>query len=271
MKPAIRLAAALAAFALALPGRALEDVPFVVSPDNVTAAMLQLADVRPEDYVIDLGSGDGRIVILAAKRFGARGLGIEIDPRLIEESRRNARAAGVAARALFREQDLFKTDLSPASVVTMYLLPDVNLQLRPRLLALRPGTRVVSHDWDMGEWEPDKTVVVDVPDKPIGREKTSRVHLWIVPARVQGDWCGTGRQRGTLLRLAQEFQRFRGRFETGATALDFEGRIEGATLRSPRNVNLRLEGDRLRVQAISKTYSPVHGATFARARGGICK
>jgi SAM-dependent methyltransferase len=263
----------LAALMLAasIPAAALEEVPFVVTPDNVTLEMLQLAGVGPDDYVMDLGSGDGRIVILAAKRFGARGLGVEIDPRLIAKSRENARAAGVEGRASFREQDLFATDLSPASVVTMYLLPEVNLHLRPRILTLRPGTRIVSHDWDMGDWKPDKTVVVEAPDKMIGLEKASHVHLWIVPARVQGDWCGTGKERGTLLRVAQEFQRFRARLQKAqGEALDFQGTIEGAALRSPRNATLRAEGEKLRLQAIAKAYAPFHGGTFVRARGPNC-
>ena len=159
------------------------DVPFVVTPDNVTREMLKLADVKEGDFVIDLGSGDGRIVIVAAKLFGARGLGVEIVPDLVEKSRNNARRAGVGDRAEFRVQDLFATDLSQATVITMYLLPEVNLQLRPKLLALKPGTRIVSHDWDMGGWKPDRVVTVDVPDKPIGREKRSRLYLWTVPAR----------------------------------------------------------------------------------------
>jgi SAM-dependent methyltransferase len=167
------------------------DVPFVVTPDNVTIEMLRLADVKPGDYVIDLGSGDGRIVIVAAKRFGARGLGVEIVPSLVEKSRDNARRAGVADRAEFREQDLFATDLSKATVITMYLLPEVNLQLRPKLLALKPGTRIVSHDWDMGDWKPDRVITVDAPDKPIGREKLSRLYLWTVPARSRRR-CDTG-------------------------------------------------------------------------------
>src|SRR5207342_2290340 len=125
---------------------AQDEVPFITTPDKVTLAMLELAAVGPADHVIDLGSGDGRIVITAAKRFGARGLGVEIVPELVEKSRQSAAAANVTARALFREQDLFKTDLSPASVITLYLLPEVNLQLRPRLLQLHPGTRIVSHD-----------------------------------------------------------------------------------------------------------------------------
>jgi SAM-dependent methyltransferase len=159
------------------------DVPFVVTPDHVTRAMLELADVKPGDFVIDLGSGDGRIVIVAARHYGARGLGVEIVPDLVEKSRDNARRAGVAERVEFREQDLFETDLSRATVITMYLLPDVNLKLRPRLQALKSGTRIVSHDWDMGDWKPDRMVTIDVPDKPYGLEKVSRLYLWTVPPR----------------------------------------------------------------------------------------
>ncbi len=156
------------------------DVPFIVTPDNVTREMLKLADVKASDFVIDLGSGDGRIVIVAARHFGARGLGVEIVPELVEKSRDNAKQAGVADRVEFREQDLFATDLSQATVITMYLLPEVNLLLKPKLRKLKPGTRIVSHDWDMGTWAPDRTVTVEVPDKPIGREKMSKLHLWIV-------------------------------------------------------------------------------------------
>jgi SAM-dependent methyltransferase len=159
------------------------DVPFVVTPDHVTRAMLDLAGVKPGDFVIDLGSGDGRIVITAARHYGARGLGVEIVPDLVDRSREAARIAGVTDRAEFRVQDLFATDLSPATVITMYLLPDVNLQLRPRLLALKPGTRIVSHDWDMGDWKPDRMITLDVPDKLYGREKVSRIYLWTVPPR----------------------------------------------------------------------------------------
>ena len=159
------------------------DVPFVVTPDHVTRAMLELAAVKPGDFVIDLGSGDGRIVIVAANHYGARGLGVEIVPDLVEKSRDNARRAGVADRVEFRVQDLFETDLSAATVVTMYLLPDVNLKLRPRLQALKPGTRIVSHDWDLGDWKPDRVVTIDVPDKPYGLEKVSRLYLWTIPPR----------------------------------------------------------------------------------------
>jgi tRNA A58 N-methylase Trm61 len=158
----------------------VEEVPFITTPDNVTLEMLKLAGVGPADHVIDLGSGDGRIVITAARRFGASGLGVEIVPDLVRRSRENAKQAGVADRVEFREQDLFETDLSKATVVTLYLLPEVNLQLRPRLQKLKPGTRIVSHDWDMGDWKPDRTITVDAPDKAIGREKSSRIHLWVV-------------------------------------------------------------------------------------------
>ena len=265
-----RLLASIALLLASSASLAAEDVPFVVTPDRVTLAMLQLANVGPEDYVIDLGSGDGRIVIAAAKRFGARGLGVEIDPSLVQQSRENARAAGVAGRAHFREQDLFKTDLSPASVVTMYLLPDTNLQLRSRLLKLRPGTRIVSHDWDMAEWAPDRTVTIDVPDKPIGREKVSRVHLWIVPARIEGEWCGLGKAKGATLSLAQEFQRFRGELRHKDAAHKLEGRIRGASATAHRQVSFHVEGDKLRVQPLAKAYSPFQRALFAPARGGRC-
>lgn len=186
------------------PARAQEEVPFVTTPDHVTLAMLELAELRPGEHLIDLGSGDGRIVITAARRFGARGLGVELAPDLVARSRANARAAGVADRVEFREQDLFKTDLSAAQVITMYLLPEVNLQLRPRLLQLAPGTRIVSHDWDLGDWLPERSLTLDVPEKAIGREKRSTLHLWTVPAQVQGTWCTAG----ATLTVEQRFDRF---------------------------------------------------------------
>ena len=164
-------------------------MPFITTPDNITVAMLEIAGVDKRDHVIDLGSGDGRIVITAARRFGARGLGIEIVPDLVRQSRANAQKAGVADRAKFEEMDLFKADLSAATVVTMYLLPEVNLQLRPRLLCLKPGTRIVSHDWDMGDWAPEKVLTLPAPDKVIGLRKESKVYLWRVPPRPPGASC----------------------------------------------------------------------------------
>jgi SAM-dependent methyltransferase len=220
---------ALCSALLMAPAAASEEVPFVTTPDAVTQAMLELAGVGPADHVIDLGSGDGRIVITAAKRFGASGLGVEIVPALVDTSRENARRAGVAERTEFRVQDLFATDLSRATVVTMYLLPEVNLQLRPRLLALAPGTRIVSHDWDLGDWAPERTLSIDRPDKPLGREKVSRVHLWTVPARVQGLWCGDA---GASLQVEQRFDRFSAALQRPgqpAPAMVFDGRITGGT------------------------------------------
>jgi SAM-dependent methyltransferase len=171
------------AFCLALhPALAEElDVPYVTTPQNVVDAMLELAGLRAGDTLLDLGSGDGRIVTTAAQRFGVHGMGIEIDPRLIKLARENARQAGLADKARFEEKDLFTTDFSGYSVITMYLLPDVNLKLKPALRKLKPGTRIVSHDWDMGEdWVPEKTVIVDAPEKKIGLKKTSKLMLWVV-------------------------------------------------------------------------------------------
>ena len=251
---------------------AQDEVPFITTPDQVTLAMLEVARVGPADHVIDLGSGDGRIVITAAKRFGARGLGVEIVPELVKKSRELARAAGVQERVEFREQDLFATDLGQASVVTMYLLPAVNMQLRPRLLALAPGTRIVSHDWDLGDWRPERTLTIDVPDKPVGREKVSRIHFWVVPARVQGTWCGAGGR----LEIAQRFQAFSATWSAAASPvpLVFDGRIEGATLRGigAQAIELASEAELLRTrraEGLAASGWPPD-AVFRRAASGRC-
>jgi SAM-dependent methyltransferase len=167
------------------------DVPFITTPDNVVLAMLDLASTGSQDHVLDLGSGDGRIPITAVLRYGASGVGVEIDPRLVAQSQSNARASGVADRVRFMAQDLFETDLTKASVITMYLLPDVNLKLRPALLKLRPGTRLVSHDWDMGDWIPDAQRVVPAPNKPVGLRKEAKLMLWVVPAVFAGRRSGS--------------------------------------------------------------------------------
>jgi SAM-dependent methyltransferase len=153
------------------------DVPYVPTPQVVVDEMLRLAGTRAEDYVVDLGSGDGRILITAARKFGARGHGVELDGTLIAESTENAARAGVADRVQFRGEDLFHADLSSATLVTLYLVPRVNAKLRPRLLALRPGTRIVSHDFDLGDWRPDVKTTV-----------RKNIYFWIVPARVAGRW-----------------------------------------------------------------------------------
>ncbi|HEX4857604.1 MAG TPA: class I SAM-dependent methyltransferase, partial [Usitatibacteraceae bacterium] len=223
------------------------DVPFVTTPPAVTRAMLELARVGPDDYLIDLGSGDGRIVILAARQHGARGLGVEIDPQLIAQSRANAEAAGVAARVEFRDEDLFKTDLSRASVITMYLLPDVNLLLRPKLLDLKPGTRIVSHDWDMGDWQPDAPLTVPAPEKTLGLERTSRVMLWTVPARVDGIWCSRAHPRQALT-LKQHYQRVEGQL-AAAIPRRYSATLDGAMLTFGDGGTARLVGQKLVVDA----------------------
>ena len=253
----------------------IEEVPFVTSPDNVTLEMLSVADVKRGDHVIDLGSGDGRIVILAAKRFEATGLGVEIDPVLVEKSKSSARGAGVEDKVEFREQDLFKTDLTRASVITMYLLPDVNLALRPALLALKPGTRIVSHDWDMGDWMPDRTSVLAVPDKAIGRDKSSKIHLWTVPARVAGLWCATGTLRGAGVRLTQRHQTFEGELLWRGQARALAGQITGITLRASApggdKLTLQLAGDALQVVSAKGRLAMPPGATFTSTSDASCR
>ena len=154
------------------------DVPYVQTPDEVVVEMLQLARVDRNDVVYDLGSGDGRVVIAAARDFGARGVGIEIDPRLVAQSAESARRAGVSERVRFREGDLFQTELADATVVMLYLSRELNLRLRPKLLReLRPGARIVSHVFDMGDWVPNRTIRVEA------RERSAQVFLWIVPPK----------------------------------------------------------------------------------------
>lgn len=161
------------------PGRL--DVPYVPTNQPTVEAMLRLAGVGPADFVIDLGSGDGRILITAAKKHGARGFGVDLDPQRVKESLANAKEAGVSDRVQFHQRNLFDTRIAEATVVTMYLLPKVNLDLRPRLLAeLKPGTRVVSHDFDMGDWKPDLRASV--------RGAGSEVYYWLIPARIAGSW-----------------------------------------------------------------------------------
>ena len=251
-----------------------EEVPFITSPDNVTLEMLNAAGVKRGDHVIDLGSGDGRIVILAVKRFEATGLGVEIDPRLVEISKTNARNAGVADKAEFRVQDLFKTDLAAATVITMYLLPEVNLQLRPSLLALKPGTRIVSHDWDMGDWKPDRTTVVPVPNKVVGLEKSSKVHLWTVPARVDGLWCAAGLLRGASIRLTQKYQTFEGVLGWRDRTRNLVGSINGTELRVPAGNSgelvLQAAGNALTITMAQGNLALVQGQTFTRATAATC-
>ncbi len=274
---------ALGLFTPTLHAQVGEEVPFITTPDNVTLAMLQLAGVQRSDHVIDLGSGDGRIVITAARRFGASGLGVEIVPELVQRSRAAARQAGVDQRVEFREQDLFKTDLSAASVITMYLLPEVNLQLRPALLQLAPGTRIVSHDWDMGDWLPDQTLTVAAPDKAIGREKFSRLHRWVVPAPVEGLWCGPA---GEQLRLTQRYQALQAQWRQGAQERALYGALDGHRLwrvgarHAPgaqtgaytrRPTAMRGQVDDTRIVIASAGRTPARPVTLQRSTAAACK
>jgi SAM-dependent methyltransferase len=182
------------------------DVPFVPTPVEVVDEMLRLAGLKAGDVLYDLGCGDGRIVIAAAKRYGVRAIGIDIDPLRIRESEANAAAAGLAGKVRFLQQDLFETDFRDATVITMYLLTSVNMRLRPKLLSgLKPGTRLVSHSFEMGEWRPDKTTVVTTS---FGDERD--VHFWIVPANVTGRWAwglpSGDRTVPYALEASQEFQ-----------------------------------------------------------------
>ncbi len=212
MHTAARLCWGAVAALVALPLAAQQppglDVPYVPTPPQVVAQMLALANPTRNDVLYDLGSGDGRIVIEAARRFGTRGVGVDIDPVRVEEATANARRGGVQDRVRFRRQDLFETDLRPASIVTLYLFQHLNLELRPRLFQqLRPGTRVVSHAFHMGDWQPDTVVRVRV-NQGTG---WATVYAWTVPAQVAGRWTLTTPEgRRVALQLRQRFQRFTG-------------------------------------------------------------
>ena len=225
----VRLLGSITLLALSRPAAAQQgyqapDVHFVPTPMEVVESMLAVTKVGPKDVVYDLGSGDGRIVITAASRHDARGIGIDIDPERIKESRRNADSAGVKGRVTFRQADLFKTDLRDASVVTLYLLPMLNLRLRPKLFEeLRPGSRIASNAFDMGDWKPDS--VVEVPGKVGG---TYNVYYWLLPADVSGEWTlSVGGQKHELT-LEQRFQELTGTATVeGGRAQVEEARVKG--------------------------------------------
>ncbi len=228
------LAAVLLAAALA-PGAALAqekdlDTPYVQTPQVVVDKMLEIAKVGADDYVIDLGSGDGRMVITAARKYGARGFGVDLDRRLVELSNRNAARAGVAKRAVFYERNLFETDVSPANVLTIYLLPDVNLEIRSRLLAtLKPGTRIVSHDYDFGEWPPDHQLEMAAPGKKVGVGEKSKVFYWVVPGLAAGKWRWQIKRDGKAedyeLMLNQNFQKLDGTLAAGGRPMKLENPV----------------------------------------------
>lgn len=209
------------------------EVPYVPTPEEVVAEMLRMANVGQDDVLYDLGCGDGRIVITAAKELGCRGVGIDIDPVRIQESRINASNAGVSDKAEFFQMDLFEADISQASVVTLYLLSKVNLRLRPKLFReLRPGTRVVSHDFSMGEWEPERSTVIEEKVDYVPFHDTRfiddywnkhTVYFWIIPANVSGTWKWTiptlSGKKAYRLEIDQDFQMLKGKAYEGAAAL----------------------------------------------------
>jgi SAM-dependent methyltransferase len=203
------------------------DVPYEPSSEDVVGAMLEIARVSEDDLVYDLGCGDGRIVIAAAQKAGARGVGVDLDPERIKESLENARKANVTDRVQFFLQDLFQTEIRNATVVMLYLWPEVNLKLRPKLFReLRPGTRVVSHSHTMGSWEPDQTVTAS---------DGHRIHLWVIPANVTGtwEWDMPGEKEPYVLKLSQHFQKVSGTLQVGSDEIPVK--------------NLELRGDQLQV------------------------
>lgn len=219
-------------------GQAGKDVIWVPTPEFLVERMLQMAQVGPNDLVVDLGSGDGRTVIAAAKKFHANAVGIEFNPDMVALSRRNAQKQGVSADAKFIEGDIFASDFHKATVVTMYLLPELNLKLRPKLLEMKPGTRLVSHQFTLGEWQPDETSNFD------GRS----AYYWIVPAKVEGDWkLSYGAQKAKFeraLNLKQTFQKAEGAIVSGTARLGLR--------------DLRLRGDRFEF-------------SFVDDRGALCE
>jgi Methyltransferase domain len=197
-------------------GQAGKDVVWVPTPQALVDKMLDMAKVTPKDYVIDLGSGDGRTVITAAKR-GAKALGIEYNPNMVELSKQNAAKEGVSDKATFMKADLFESDFSQAQVITMFLLPSINIKLRPKILNLKPGTRIVSNSFDMEDWKPDETATVE------GCSNWCTAYLWIVPAKVGGDWK---LPQGELT-IKQTFQMISGTLKRGSATTPINGKLHG--------------------------------------------
>ena len=205
-------------------GEVKKDVPYVPTPQPVVDRMLEMADVKKGDKVYDLGCGDGRMVVTAAKKYGATGMGVDIDPQRIKESNENATAAGVTDKVKFEIKDLFTMEFKDADVLAMYLLPTVNMKLRPKILSdMKPGSRVVSHSFDMDDWKPDAEDEVD----------SSTIYFWIVPAKVEGAWQAKlkpegGKEQDATLTLKQAFQEVSGTANVGGKETEIkDGRLDG--------------------------------------------
>jgi SAM-dependent methyltransferase len=275
------------------------EVPYVPTPVEVVMKMLEMANVGKNDILYDLGCGDGRIVITAVKEFGCRGVGVDIDPKRIRESQANAIEAGVSDKVQFIEMDLFEAKISDASVVTLYLLSEVNLRLRPKLLReLKPGTRVVSHEFSMGEWDPDARTAVKTEDEywqdyPENNWSTHNVLFWIIPGNVTGTWNVTipdiSEEKNLSLQFDQEFQMVSGKAFEGKRSIPlfikdgkingdvlqftlerktgrqtekmhFEGKVKGETMQGTLNIEGRpgRENIRWRAKRVVSTYSSIN-------------
>jgi SAM-dependent methyltransferase len=242
--------------------------PFVTTPAQVVERMLALGGVKPGDFVVDLGSGDGRIVIAAAKQFGAQGVGIELHEGLVERARDNARAAGVAERAQFLRGDVLEADLSRATVVTIYLLPWLMDKLQPALLKLKPGTRIVAHRFTWTGWAPDRSETVRLTARHEGQGVVSQIHLWIVPAQVRGAWRAAG-EGDWRLNISQNYQAIEIDASRGSRALrvsdarlsgnELSFAVDGARFRG------RLEGERIVGELVRSGSMLALELSFARA------
>jgi SAM-dependent methyltransferase len=237
-------------------GQVSKDSVWVPTPERMIRRMLQLADVGPRDTVIDLGSGDGRIPIHAARHFGARAVGVELEENLVRLSEERARAEGVAHLARFVRQDLFEADLSRATVIALYISPGVMTRLKPRLLALAPGTRVVSHHFTLDGWDADESV----------RSEGRDAYLWVVPADVRGHWKIDAGEQSLQLRIEQDHQQLTARGERAGRAVPVLGaRLRGGELRftafdadgSSRHYSGRIEGARMRGQSEGEGLRPL--------------
>lgn len=255
--------------------------PYVPTPQVVVDAMLDFAKVGPQDFLIDLGSGDGRIVLTAAQRYSARGLGVDIDPQLVQQSNAEAQKRGLAARVSFREEDVLKVPIGEATVVTLYLLPGMMRQLQAKFSKeLRPGTRIVSHDFPFGDWKPDREVVIDVPEKygTAGQWK-STLFYWVVPAQVQGLWHMSApgiMPQAAPLTIEQKYQILQGAVvDKGARVQLSGGRLEAERITfklmlpaGTYQFSGIVEGERMRGEAVQGGRSVPWSAARASAAAG---
>ena len=235
-------------------GQEGKDVVWVPTSNELLALMLKTAKVTPNDLVYDLGSGDGRIAIAAAKDFGARSVGIEYNPEMAKLAQRNADRSGVSDRVKIINGDIFKEDFSKATVVTMYLLPDLNMALRPTILKMKPGTRVASHAFNMGDWEADVEI-----------DASARAYYWVVPAKVDGEWLITGLEPNkTVLKLSQHYQKIGGTLQIGNESQPIlNPKLEGATLsftylnrdKSPHSVIMSVNNNEIKGLYKSRAYN----------------